>query len=94
MRQVADGSEGWLTMVYGPARDQEKKAFLDEFHELRALCSGPWLLPGDFNLIYRAADKNNTRLDRRHMGQFRRFLNDANLREIHLNGGLFTWSNE
>jgi hypothetical protein len=81
-------------MVYGPARDQEKKAFLDELHELCALHWGPWLLARDFNLIYRTADKNNTRLDRRCMGQFRRFLNDANLQKIHLNGRLFTWSNE
>jgi hypothetical protein len=28
------------------------------------------------------------------MGQFRRFLNEAALKEIHLEGRLFTWSNE
>jgi hypothetical protein len=28
------------------------------------------------------------------MGQFRCFLNDAVLKEIHLSGRLFTWSNE
>jgi hypothetical protein len=28
------------------------------------------------------------------MGQFRRFLNDAHLKELHLRGHLFTWSNE
>jgi hypothetical protein len=28
------------------------------------------------------------------MGQFRRFLNSACLKEIHLRGYLFTWSNE
>jgi hypothetical protein len=27
------------------------------------------------------------------MGQFRRFINEASLKEIHLNGSLFTWSN-
>jgi endonuclease/exonuclease/phosphatase (EEP) superfamily protein YafD len=54
MRQVVDGTEWWLTAIYGPTRDQEKQAFLDELHELQALRSGPWLLAGDFNLIYRA----------------------------------------
>jgi hypothetical protein len=78
----------------GPTRDQEKQAFLDELHELRGLRSGPWLLASDFNLIYRVEDKNNTRLDHQRMGQFWRFLNDANLRKIHLSGRLFTWSNE
>jgi hypothetical protein len=28
------------------------------------------------------------------MGQFRRFINDASLNEIHLNYRLFTWSNK
>jgi hypothetical protein len=28
------------------------------------------------------------------MGQFRRFINEASLKEIHLEGRLFTWSNE
>lgn len=28
------------------------------------------------------------------MGQFCRFINDAAFKEIHLNGRLFTWSNE
>jgi hypothetical protein len=45
-------------------------------------------------MIYQAADKNNSRLNRRLMRQFCQFLNDATLREIHLQGRLFTWSNE
>jgi endonuclease/exonuclease/phosphatase family metal-dependent hydrolase len=49
---------------------------------------------GDFNLIYQVKDKSNDRLDRRLMGQFRSFLNRASLKEIHLGGRLFTWSNE
>jgi hypothetical protein len=54
----------------------------------------PWLLCGDFNMIYHAADKNNGRLDRRLMGQFCGFLSEGSLREIHLQGRLFTWSND
>jgi hypothetical protein len=45
-------------------------------------------------MIYQAIDKNNGRLNRRLMGQFCRFLSEACLREIHLQGWLFTWSNE
>lgn len=89
-----DDSEMWLFTVYGPSRDADKPAFLVELHELRSVRSGPWLLNGDFNLIYRAQDKNNSRLNRRLMGQFRRFLNEAELDEIHLTGRLYTWSNE
>jgi hypothetical protein len=41
-------------------------------------------------MIYRAEDKNNDCLDRRRMGQFRRFLEEAPLKEIHLQGRLFS----
>jgi hypothetical protein len=39
-------------------------------------------------------DKNNDRLNRHLMGQFQRFLNDSILKELHLNGRSFTWSNK
>jgi hypothetical protein len=45
-------------------------------------------------MIYRAHDKNNGRLHRRRMRQFRCFINEVVIKEIHLEGRLFTWSNE
>jgi hypothetical protein len=81
-------------MVYGTVTDAGKPDFLAELHRLRQVSAGPWLLYGYFNMIYRAEDKNNPRLNRRLMGQFRRFLNDVVHKEIHLQGRLFTWSNE
>jgi hypothetical protein len=51
-------------------------------------------MAGDFNMIYRAEDKNNDRIDRWIMGLFRHFLNISALKELHLSGHLFTWSNE
>jgi hypothetical protein len=80
------GPDLWLTSVYGPMIDVEKLAFLIKLREIRQSRSGLWLLSGDFNMIYRAEDKSNDRLDRRQMGQFHRFLNDVVLKEIHLNG--------
>jgi hypothetical protein len=94
MRHQVDGKKWWLTVVYGPSNDVDKPTFLIELQDLAAFRLGPWLLTGDFNLIYRMADKNNENLNRRLMGQFHRLLNDTCLRAIHLNGGLFTWSNE
>jgi hypothetical protein len=61
---------------------------------LKSFCFGLWLLNGDFNLIYLVKDKNNDRLNPHLMVQFHRFLNDVCLKEIHLNGWLFTWSNQ
>jgi hypothetical protein len=67
-------------MVYGPMVEADKPAFLDAL--------------GDFNMIYHAQNKSNDGLDCRRMGQFRQFLNVTALKEIHLQGMLFTWSNE
>jgi hypothetical protein len=49
---------------------------------------------GDFNMIYKAEDKNNNRLNMRMMSHFCHFLDDVDLLELHLQGQLFTWSNE
>lgn len=71
-----NGLQWWLTGVYGPQQDDHKLLFLDELRSLRQACLGPWCIVGDFNMIDRAADKNNSNLDRAMMGRFRRLIND------------------
>jgi hypothetical protein len=44
-------------------------------------------------MIYKAAEKNNSRLDRTSMRRFQGLLDDLGLVELHLSGRLFTWSN-
>jgi exonuclease III len=83
----------WLTCVYGLQGNQEKIQFLQSLREIRALCIGPWLVLGDFNLILREEEKNNNNLDRAMMGMFRRWANDLALNEIPLIGRKYTWSN-
>jgi hypothetical protein len=88
--QGGGDEEWWLTIVYDPATDSQKHCFLEELHLLRHNRAGsPWLICGDFKMIYQASNKNNNMLNRRWMGQFRRFLNEAFLREIHLHDPLF-----
>jgi exonuclease III len=84
----------WFTGVYGPQPDDQKLQFLNELRTIRSACFGPWTIGGDFNLIYRAEDKNNSNLDRAMMGRFCRILNELNLSELPLMGRKFTWSNE
>lgn len=90
----ASGAPWWLTCVYGPQDEAAKVAFLAELREIRRVRPEPWLLCGDFNMIYRDEDKNNNNLNRRMMGRFRRFLNDGVLKELYLHGRRYTWSNE
>jgi hypothetical protein len=80
--------------VYGLALDANKDTFLAELHDLRQVRPGPLMINDDINLIYHTEDKNNDKLNHHRMGQFRQFINDASLQEIHLNRWLFTWSNE
>lgn len=92
--ELSTSTPWWLTSVYGPTHQSEKEDFLEELREAHALVSGPWMINGDFNMIIWAEDKNNSRIHRRQMGQFRCLLNDLELKELHLHGRLFTWSNE
>lgn len=53
-----------------------------------------WVVAGDFNLILDSADKNNGRANRRNIARFRGVVDELELRDIHLHGRLYTWSNE
>ena len=89
-----NGLSWWLTSVYGPQGNDDKIRFLQELRDIRAACPGPWMVAGDFNLIYRDEDKNNANYNRAMMGGFRRFINDLALKEIPLHGRKYTWSNQ
>jgi exonuclease III len=66
-------AERWtLSAVYGPVLEELKPGFLNELQDVRAHATGPVLICGDFNQIYRAADKNNARLHLRSMRRFQR----------------------
>jgi hypothetical protein len=82
----------WLTVVYSPQGNDNKIAFLQELRSVRGQCAGSWLVGGDFNLIYKDEDKNNTNLDRPMMGRFRRFIDDVAVKVIPLHGRKFTWT--
>jgi len=53
-----------------------------------------WRILGDFNIIYRARDKNNSNLNLQLMRRFRAAINHCQLKEIHLQNRKYTWSNE
>lgn len=63
-----NGQAWWLTCVYGPQGNDDKIQFLQELRDIRAACPGPWMIAGDFNLIYKDEDKNNTNYNRVMMG--------------------------
>jgi hypothetical protein len=64
-----------------------------ELKRIKRSVQTPWVLLEDFNLIYRAQDKNTDHLNRRLMVRFRRVLNFLGVKELELIGRHFTWSN-
>jgi hypothetical protein len=57
VHHVSRDQEWWLSSVYGPAKDCDRPAFLDELNALRQVRLGLWVICGDFNMIYQAQDK-------------------------------------
>ena len=82
-----------ITGVYGPQGEQDKLAFIEELRTLNTMARSEWLLLGDFNLITKAADKSNANINRRLVGKFHGALDFLQLKELHLGGRRFTWSN-
>lgn len=89
-----DGTNWWITVVYGPQGDELKIEFLDELRARREACHGPWMVLGDFNMILRAMEKNNLNLNRRIMRKFREFVEEHELKELYMHDRRFTWTNE
>jgi len=92
--QFNSGNRGswWLTCVYGPQDNQAKIQFLQELRDVRSQCTSPCMVAGDFNLIYRDEDKNNSNVNRAMMGRFKRWIDDMAVNELPLHGRKFTWS--
>lgn len=89
-----DGVPWWLTCVYGPQGTDDKIQFLQELRDVRASCPCPWMIAGDFNLIYKDEDKNNSNYNQAMMGRFPKLIEDLALKEIPLHGRKYTWSNQ
>lgn len=95
VESVGTDMASWsLATVYGPMDEGLKLDFLDEIRAISADCVRPLLIRGDFNQIYQAADKNNSKLNLRLMRRFRHALDDIGVDELFLHGRLYTWSNE
>jgi exonuclease III len=89
---LTNALEWSLTGVYGPQLEADKIAFLDELKGLKKSFQGEWLVAGDFNLIYKAEDKNNFRVNRGLMGHFKSVIDELELRELSLQGRKYTWT--
>jgi len=84
----------WVLNIYGPAQHSFSGDFVSEVKDFCANESLPILMGGDFNLIRNNRERNQGRGDPRLMELFNDFIGELHLREIHVSGSKFTWSNK
>lgn len=86
LTMLSDNRVWSLTGVYGPQSDAEKLLFMEEIKNLKTHMLPAWLLLGDFNLIYRAQDKNNDRINLPLLNGFRSTIDNLLMAPIELRG--------
>lgn len=82
-----------LISVYGPAHDDKKDQFLTELSRLCTSNPHPLLIGGDFNILRFSSEKNKAFRGNKFSDLFNMLINTFGLRDLGLNGGKYTWSN-
>ncbi|RVW51403.1 hypothetical protein CK203_097169 [Vitis vinifera] len=78
--------------VYGPTVKVEREDFLSELGAIRGLWNEPWCVAGDFNMIRFPFERSRGGRLSPTMRRFSEVVEDLELRDLSLQGGLFTWS--
>lgn len=86
---------GFISFVYGPPKEGERRAVWDQIRRLAANMQDSWLLIGDFNDILTQSEKEggNPRPLRKIIN-FQRLLSDCHLMDLEFKGAKYTWCNK
>lgn len=82
-----------LVVVYGAAQNEEKSSFLSNLADLLHHQKNPIVMGGDFNIIRKESEKNKSGGYNKWSFIFNAIIEQVSLRELHLGGRQFTWSN-
>jgi len=82
-----------LANIYGPTQDEYKDQFLCELAICVLTVCTLLLMGGDFDILRYSDDKNKKFFNNRFLELFNRIINMYELRDLALQGGKCTWSN-
>uniref|UniRef100_A0A8R7QH09 Endonuclease/exonuclease/phosphatase domain-containing protein n=1 Tax=Triticum urartu TaxID=4572 RepID=A0A8R7QH09_TRIUA len=82
-----------LLIVYGSAHEEFKEEFLSELASMCGCMQIPYIFGGDFNILRHSGEKNKKLCNHKSSDIFNSIINTLALREIHISGGKYTWTN-
>ena len=91
-KNVEDGFCWAFSGVYGPSVKVEKEEFLSELGAIKGLWNEPWCVAGDFNMIRFPTERSQGGRLSPSMRRFTEVIEELELRDLPLQGGMFTWS--
>ena len=92
-RNVLDQRDWDFSGVYGPNINRERLTMWEELAGVASWWGVPWAVDGDFNAIRNPSERLGATHFTSSMHAFSDFISSYGLRDIPMEGGLFTWSN-
>jgi exonuclease III len=89
---TSNNQEIMVTNVYAPTDHDQKLPFLQEIQTIQPPSNTPWILLGDFNLMWNSTDKNNPSFRQDEADAFNDAIHNLALIELPLTDRLYTWS--
>ena len=91
-KNCEDGFTWTFTGVYGPTKRRERENLWNELGAIHGLWNGPWCVAGDFNSILSPEERSRGGSLNSNMRRFSEVIEDLQLKDLPLVGGLFTWN--
>ena len=88
-----NGTQWWLSGVYGPSTPFRRSDFWEELGALYGLCDTRWCVAGDFNTPMYPSEKSSNTRSNASMRSFDQVIKDMELIDLPLGNGHYTWSN-